>query len=96
MGLTAFLVFIVPWALLAMWLYTLPDAIRLGAPSTPWRPLGPGRDQMREQQRRESIRHNAAVPVGSSSRSGSHNEPSAPMRDGGALGSGPEETEPRE
>ena len=84
MGLTAFVVFVVPWMLLAVWLFRLPSAIRLGAPSAPWRQLTPGRTWLQEQERRENIRRNLA--------SYKPNE----MPDGGALGSGSEDTEPRE
>lgn len=84
MGLTAFAVFIVPWLLLAIWLFRLPSAIRLGAPSAPWRPLTPGRDWFREQERRENIRRNMA-----------NYKPNA-IPHGGALGAGIEDTEPRE
>ena len=39
MGLAAFAFFIVPYMLLAIWLFRLPSALRLGVPPTPWRPL---------------------------------------------------------
>lgn len=94
MGLTAFIVFVVPWMLLAVWLFSLPSAIRLGAPSAPWRPLAPGRDQIREQARRETIRNDMAV-FRSGSAAGSPHEPHTLPR-GEALGPSVEDTEPRE
>ena len=104
MGLTAFALFVVPWMLLAVWLFSLPSAIRLGAPSAPWRPLASGREWFDEQQRREAIRdqqlhrnnhRDTASAVGSGSVSGIMHEPYV-MPDGGALGSLPEHTEPKE
>jgi hypothetical protein len=85
MGLTAFALFVVPWMLLAVWLFTLPSAIRLGAPSAPWRPLAAGREQLEDQQRREAIRERQL-----------RESDSRNMLRGGALGSGTEETEPKE
>lgn len=84
MGLTAFVVFVVPWMLLAIWLFSLPSAIRLGAPSAPWRQLTPGRNWLREQERRENIR-----------RSMDNYKPNS-MPHGGALGTSVEGTEPKE
>lgn len=84
MGLTAFVVFVVPWMLLAVWLFRLPSAIRLGAPSAPWRPLPPSRTWLLEQERRENIRRNMA-----------NYKPNA-MPHGGALGTSVEDTEPKE
>ena len=85
MGLTAFALFVVPWMLLAVWLFTLPSAIRLGAPSAPWRPLAVGREQLEDQQRRDAIRQRQL-----------RESASRDMPNGGALGSGSEETEPKE
>ncbi len=52
MGLAAFVFFVVPWMVVAVWLFRLPSALRMGAPSTPWRPLtqfpDPPRDQRSE------------------------------------------------
>ena len=50
MGLTAFVFFVVPWMLVAAWLFRSSNsAIRMGLPATPWRPLTdfppPVRDQ---------------------------------------------------
>lgn len=92
MGLTAFIVFVVPWMLLAAWLFTLPSAIRLGAPSTPWRPLynlaGPARGQQREVDR-----HNRGAHGGSGTTSGYEHGPIS-KPEGGALGTSAEPTEP--
>jgi hypothetical protein len=84
MGLTAFVVFVVPWMLLAVWLFRLPSTIRLGAPSAPWRQLTPSRTWLQEQERRENIRLRLKEYKPNS------------MSHGGALGSGSEDTEPRE
>ena len=104
MGLTAFALFVVPWMLLAVWLFSLPSAIRLGAPSAPWRPLALGREKFDEQQRRAAIRdqqlrwsdrRETTSSVGSGSTGGITREPHV-MPDGGGLGSLPKETEPKE
>ncbi|MCC0808703.1 hypothetical protein FPV16_21265 [Methylobacterium sp. W2] len=104
MGLTAFAIFVVPWMLLAIWLFRFPSAIRLGAPSPPWRPLTPGRDWLLEQQRRETIREqqlreshrrSTAAPAGSGLAGRDKHEPHS-MPDGGALGTSVEDTEPKE
>ena len=104
MGLTAFALFVVPWMLLAVWLFSLPSAIRLGAPSAPWRPLAPGREWLHEQQRRESIRNEQLRRSSASERTsgmgwspaGGATRESNVMPNGGALGSGSAETEPKE
>lgn len=92
MGLTAFIVFVVPWMLLAAWLFTLPSAIRLGAPSTPWRPLynlaGPARDHGRE-----ASRSDRGAPDGSGPTGGDKHKPIS-NPEGGGLGSSVEPTEP--
>ena len=92
MGLTAFIVFMVPWMLLAAWLFTLPSAIRLGAPSTPWRPLynlaGPARDHGRE-----ANNNNRGTRDGSVSMGGNKHEPMSKPGSGG-LGTSVEQTEP--
>ncbi len=54
MGLAAFAFFIVPYMLLAVWLFRLPSALRLGAPPTPWRPLTQFPDPARDQQTLEN------------------------------------------
>jgi len=84
MGLTAFVVFVVPRMLLAVWLFRLPIAIRLGAPSAPWRQLTPSRTWLQERERREKIHLRLKKYKPNS------------MSHGGALGSGSEDTEPRE
>lgn len=52
MGLAAFVFFVVPWMILAAWLFRMPGALRMGVPPTPWRPLTqfpePPHDQRRE------------------------------------------------
>ena len=84
MDLTMFLVFVAPWMVFAVWLTRSPSAIRLGAPSAPWRQLTPSRDWLEEQQRRATIRRNMA-----------NYKPNA-LPHGGALGTSVEDTEPKE
>ncbi|MCJ2070792.1 hypothetical protein MKK75_18685 [Methylobacterium sp. J-030] len=96
MGLTAFIVFVVPWMLLAAWLFTLPNAIRLGAPSTPWRPLyrfpdTSGGQHPNQQQSFNSYKRGAHD--GSEPTSGNKHEPIAKPQ-GGGLGTSVEQTEP--
>jgi hypothetical protein len=95
MGLTAFVVFVVPWMFFAVWLSRSPSAIRLGAPSAPWRQLTPGRNWLQEQDRRETIRRNAVAYAGSGP-TGGNAHGSAPMRDGGTLGSSVEDVESKD
>ncbi|TXN46687.1 hypothetical protein FV228_18430 [Methylobacterium sp. WL18] len=49
MGLTAFVFFVVPWMLVGAWLFRSANAVRMGVPASPWRPLTdfppPPRDQ---------------------------------------------------
>jgi hypothetical protein len=95
MGLTAFIVFVVPWMLFAAWLFTLPSAIRLGAPSAPWRPLTTGGRDWSHDQQREVARDNRDVRDGSGPAGGAKHEPMA-MPEGGALRPSVEPTEPKE
>ncbi|MCJ2103223.1 hypothetical protein [Methylobacterium sp. E-046] len=92
MGLIAFIGFVVPWMIFAAWMFRLPSAIRLGAPSTPWRPLtdfaGPARDQ-----RRETNPYNSGRNDGSGRTGGDKHSPIG-MAGGGALGTSVEPTEP--
>lgn len=84
MGLTAFVIFVVPWVLLTVWLTRSPSVIRLGAPSAPWRQLPPSRDWLQEQERRANIRRKMAEYKSNTT---SH---------GDALGTSVEDTEPNE
>lgn len=96
MGLTAFVVFVVPWMLLAAWLFTLPSAIRLGAPSTPWRPLYPFPDRSSDQHpnRQQQVNtYKRGAHVGSGPNSGAKHEPTSKLGSG-ALGTSVEATEP--
>ncbi|MBE7199174.1 MAG: hypothetical protein INR70_15435 [Parafilimonas terrae] len=92
MGLTAFFVFVVPWALAALLLTRAPTALRLGAPAAPWRPLPSRRDAAREERERTHPHDTRTV-----------DNPGAAARDargggdkphGGALGTSMEPTEP--
>lgn len=68
MGLIAFIGFVVPWMIFAAWMFRLPSAIRLGAPSTPWRSLtdypDPARDQRHEINPYNSGRHDGSGRTG--------------------------------
>ncbi|CAM3176143.1 Secreted protein [Methylobacterium mesophilicum] len=92
MGLAAFIAFVVPWMLFAAWMFRLPSAIRLGAPSAPWRPLtdlaGPARDQGRQINTR-----NSGSDDGSGRTGGDKHTPIDTL-DGGGLGRSVEHTEP--
>ncbi|MCJ2020815.1 hypothetical protein MKK84_25905 [Methylobacterium sp. E-065] len=96
MGLTAFVVFVVPWMVLAAWLFTLPSAIRLGAPSTPWRQLYRFPDTSRDQhpnRQQEVNSYKRGAHVGSGLTGGDKHEPvSKPTA--GVLGTSVEATEP--
>ena len=95
MDLTMFLVFVSPWMLFALWLTRSPSAIRLGAPSAPWRQLPRSRDWLQEQERREAIRQKALAYVRPGSAGETKHELQA-SSSGGALGTSVEDTEPRE
>lgn len=92
MGLTAFLVFIVPWALLALWLTRTPTALRLGAPAAPWRVIPTHRDLARAQ-RSETNPHGKRAADSSGSTNGGRLDRTE-MSDGGALHTSVEPTEP--
>ena len=68
MGLAAFVFFVVPWMLVAIWLFRLPSALRLGVAPTPWRPLtrfpDPPRDQRREINPANSGTHDGSGDTG--------------------------------
>jgi hypothetical protein len=92
MGLAAFIVFVIPWAVAAVFLTRAPTVLRLGAAPAPWRPIPTHRDLAREQRRQTNPR-NAQTANGSGSTGGNKHEPLA-MRDGAALGPSVEPTEP--
>ncbi len=56
MGLTAFVVFVVPWVLLAVFLTRAPTVLRLGAAPAPWRAL-PTHRELARAHRRETHPH---------------------------------------
>lgn len=74
MGLAAFVFFIVPYMLLAAWLFRLPSALRLGVPPTPWRPLTQFPDPVRNQQT-EINPHNSGANDGAHLTGGDKHEP---------------------
>jgi hypothetical protein len=67
-GLAAFVFFVVPWMLVAAWLFRSSNpAVRMGLPATPWRPLTdfppPPRDQ-------RTMVDTSAVPKGAAGHTG--------------------------
>jgi hypothetical protein len=90
MGLAAFVVFVVPWVLLAVFLTRSPRALRLGAPAAPWRPIPTRRDLAREANAR------SARTSGSSGSAARGQHPAMDPSRGGALGPSSEPTEPKE
>lgn len=94
MGLTAFIVFVVPWVVMAVFLTRAPTVLRLGAAPAPWRPLPTRRDLSRDQRRGVSQR-DARTAGGSDATGRDRHEPLA-MPEGGALGPSVEPTEPKE
>ena len=91
MGLTAFAVFVLPWALLAVFLTRAPSALRLGTEPAPWRAL-PTKRELAQAHRRETHPHDARTSDGASS-SRDQRGPADPPQ-GGALGTSVEPTEP--
>lgn len=96
MGLTAFAVFVLPWALLAVFLTRSPTALRLGTAPAPWRAL-PTHRELARAHRRETHPHGTRMP----DRGGTSTPASTPARhgrtdapQGGALGMSVEPTEP--
>lgn len=90
MGLTAFVVFVVPWVLLAVFLTRTPTALRLGTAPAPWRAL-PTHRELAQAHRRETHPHASRSPEGSAGRAG-HGPADPPQ--GGALNTSVEPTEP--
>ncbi len=92
MGLTAFAVFVLPWALLAVFLTRSPTALRLGAEPAPWRTLPTHRELARAHRRKthphdtRTSEHSGAATRDQDGQNG------APQ--GGALGMSVEPTEP--
>jgi hypothetical protein len=94
MGLTAFIVFVVPWVGLAIWLTRSPNLLRLGAPAAPWRPLTKHADPPRNQ-RRETGRYNSGANDGSGPTGSDKHSPMGTPQ-GGRLSQSVEPTEPHE
>ena len=88
MGLTAFIVFVVPWVLFATFFNRVPNVLRLGAATAPWRYIPTRREKAREARRQSDAR--TAERVGSAS----GGKPTATMANGGSLGTSVEPTEP--
>ncbi len=92
MGLTAFVVFVVPWVVLALFLTRIPTALRLGAAPAPWRYI-PTRKEWAQAGRRETHPHDARTSdSGGISNQDRHGLADPPQ--GGALGNSVEPTEP--
>lgn len=92
MGLAAFVVFVVPWVLLAVWLTRTPTALRLGAPAAPWRVIPTHRDLARAQ-RYDSKPHSARTGAASKAAGGDSGKSSG-TSGGGSLHGSVEPTEP--
>ena len=75
MGLAAFVFFVVPWMLLAAWLFRLPSALRMGVPPTPWRPLTQFPEPPHDQ-RGETNPFNSGENDGSNAHGGDKHPPS--------------------
>jgi hypothetical protein len=92
MGLTAFVVFVVPWVVLAVFLTRAPTVLRLGAAPAPWRPI-PTRKELSGADRRATHPHETRTAgSGGLFNRDRHNPADAPR--GGALGTSVEPTEP--
>ncbi|MCJ2019489.1 hypothetical protein MKK84_18960 [Methylobacterium sp. E-065] len=74
MGLAAFVFFVVPWMVLAFWLFRLPSAVRLGTSATPWRALTDYPDPPRDQ-RHEVNSYNSGVNDGAGKTGGDKHGP---------------------
>ena len=97
MGLAAFVVFVVPWVLLAVFLTRTPTALRLGTAPAPWRSL-PTHRELAKAHRRETHPHGARAPESGSAKDGgpanrTGHGPADPPQ-GGALSTSVEPTEP--
>ncbi|MDP4006508.1 hypothetical protein [Methylobacterium sp. NEAU K] len=92
MGLTAFVVFVVPWVMLAVFLTRAPSVLRLGAVSAPWRYI-PTRKEWAQDDRRATHPHDTRTSdTGGISNQDRHGPADPPQA--GALGTGMEPTEP--
>jgi len=60
-GLSAFVFFVVPWMLVAAWLFRSSGGFRMGVPATPWRALTDFPEPQRDQR---TIVDADAVPKG--------------------------------
>lgn len=92
MGLAAFVVFVLPWALLAVFLTRSPTALRLGTAPAPWRPL-PTHRELARAHRRETHPHDTRVARSGGTSSQDRPGPTDAPRNG-ALGMSVEPTEP--
>jgi hypothetical protein len=93
MGLAAFAVFVLPWALLAVFLTRSPTALRLGTAPAPWRALPTHRDLARAD-RRETHPHDTRAPRNGSATAQGRQRPTDASPQSGALGQSVEPTEP--
>lgn len=91
MGLTAFVVFVLPWALLAVFLTRAPTALRLGTEPAPWRAL-PTKRELARAHRRETHPQDTRTSDSAPSSRDQHGPADPPQ--GGALGTSVEPTEP--
>ena len=91
MGLTAFIVFVLPWVALAVFLTSAPTVLRLGTAPAPWRSIPTPREVAREH-RRETHPHNTRMA--DSRGAAGQNRRGNDLPQGGALGTSMEPTEP--
>ena len=91
MGLTAFVVSVVPWVVLAVFLTRAPSVLRLGTAPAPWRYI-PTHKELSGADRRATHPHATRTADGGLSRRDRHDPAEAPR--GGALGTSVEPTEP--
>ncbi|MBA9063361.1 hypothetical protein GGQ91_002756 [Methylobacterium fujisawaense] len=92
MGLTAFVVFVVPWVVLAVYFTRTPTALRLGAAPAPWRPLPTHRELAQAQRQATHPNHGRNPDHGGILNRDGHGPVDLPR--GGALGTSVEPTEP--
>lgn len=92
MGLAAFVVFVVPWVVLAVYFTRAPTVLRLGAAPAPWRALPTHRELAQAHRQATHPNHGRNPDHGAISNRDGHGPTDSPH--GGALGTSVEPTEP--
>ena len=92
MGLAAFVVFVVPWVVLAVYFTRAPTVLRLGAAPAPWRALPTHRELAQAHRQATHPNHGRNPDHGAISNRDGHGPTDPPH--GGALGTSVEPTEP--